>query len=207
MEIDSDSDEHHSVADSSSSSGKPIVEEPDDPPLQRRTSNSETYFDTHRHQSYPHVFFQNHAHVHPQMFAMSNAAYYHQPHQHQVFPHAYVYAHHPHVHAHTSQQQFVHPQTHFIHQYYPMMTAHGIVVEVLDNDEANNANANGATSDAHEQLYLITMNGQRYVMNEEQIKQYIAQIQQQQQQHFHHQHFHQPQQYAYQQPSQDNTFS
>lgn len=198
VELDSDSDDNHSATDSSPS-GKPIIEEPDDPPLLRRAPNSETNFDTHQHQSYPHAFFHHHAHVHPQMYAMPNVAYYHQ------HP-AYVYAHHPHVHTHTSQQQFVHPQTHFIHQYYPMMNAHGIVVEMIDNEEANNATGNGTTS---EQLYMITMNGQRYVMNEEQIRQYIAQIQQQQQQshvHHHHQHFHQPQQYTYQQSSQENTF-
>ena len=201
VEIDSDSDENHTARDSSPS-GKPIIEEPDDPPLLRRAQHSEMNSDTHRQQFYPHAFFHHHAHVHPQMYAMSNAAYYHQ-----AFPQAYVYAHHPHVHAHTSQQQqqqFVHPQTHFIHQYYPMMNAHGIVVELLDNDEGNNTTGNGVTS---EQLYLMTMNGQRYVMNEEQIRQYIAQIQQQQQQHVHHhQHYHQPQQHTYQPPSQENTF-
>ncbi len=212
VEVGSDSDEHHSATGSSPST-KPIIEEPDDPPL-HRSSESETNHESHQHQYYPHSFLHNHAHIHQPFFAMHNPAYYH---QHQAFPNAFVYAHHhhhPHVHAHIPQQQFFHPQphAHFIHQYHPMMAAQGILIEILDNEEANNLTGNGVSSalgepstngtnsNAQEQLYLITMNGQRYVMNEEQITQYIAQIQQQQQ----HQHFHQHQ-HTYQ-PSQDNTF-
>ncbi len=224
VEVGSESDEHHSVTGSSPST-KPIIEEPDDPPL-HRPSDSEPNHEAHQQQYYPHSFLHNHAHIHQPFFAMHNTAYY--P-QHQAFPNAFVYAHHHphhhHVHAHIPQQQFFHaqPHAHFIHQYHQMMAAQGILIEVLDNEEANNLTANGVTSalgetstnggnwNAQEQLYLITMNGQRYVMNEEQIRQYITQIQQQQnfhqQQHFHQQQqqqFHQ-QQNSYQ-PSQDNIF-
>jgi hypothetical protein len=193
VEIDSDSDEHHSTT-GSSSSAKPIIEEPDDPPLQR-SQKPEAIYEPHLHQFYPHSFVPNHAHIQQQLFAMHNPAYYH---QHQAFQNGFLYAHHhhPHVHAHIPQQQFFHaqPQAHFIHQYHPMMAAQGILIEIIDNEQANNLTGNGVSSamgdtgtngtytNAQEQLYMITMNGQRYVMSEEQLRQYIAQIQQQQQQ-------------------------
>jgi hypothetical protein len=225
VELDSDTDEQNSVTDSSSPS-KPIVEEPDDPPLYRK-SDSDTMHKNHQHQHYPHSFFHNNSHIHQPIFNMPTGAYYH---QHQAFPNAFVYAHHQphHVHPHMSQQQFFHPHSHlhFIHQNYSTMAAQGILIEVIDNEEVKNLIGNGvnsslnetstnaASSDTQEQFYLVTINGQRYVMNEEQVKLYVTEVQkhqqqQQQQQQFHHQqqqqqhqqqqfHPHQQQQYTYQ---------
>ena len=157
----------------------------------QRSQKSEVFHEPPLHQYYTHSFVPNHAHIHQQVFTMQNPAYYH---QHQAFPNGFVYAHHhPHVHAHIPQQQFFHaqPHTHFIHQYHPMMAAHGIIVEIIENEQANNLagsgissamdepGANGTHTNPQEQLYQITINGQRYVMSEEQLRQYIAQIQQQ----------------------------
>jgi hypothetical protein len=107
------------------------------------------------------------------------------------------------------------------------MAAQGILIEVIDREEANNLittgvhspslpNAtptNGVRFNTQEQLYLVTMNGQRFVMTEEHIRQIVTDIQQQQQQHFQQQQFYQQQQfhqqqYTYQQPPphQDNVY-
>jgi hypothetical protein len=223
VELGSDSDEPNSSAGSVSST-KPIVEEPDDIPSYHK-SDSDTIHENHRHQNYPHSFFHNNMHIRPPIFSMPTAAFYHQQ---QAFPNTFMYNQH-HVHPHMPQQQFFHPHQHpnFIHQHNPMMAAQGILIEVLDNEEAknltnneansllNDISTNGASSEAQEKLYLVTINGQRYIMNEEQVTQYVAEVQRQhfhQQQQFHHQQQQQQQQfqqqYTYQQrqPSQDNIF-
>jgi hypothetical protein len=229
VEIGSDTDEPDSSTGSVSST-KPIVEEPDDLPSYRK-SDSDIFHENHQHQNYPPSFFHNNMHIHQPIFTMPSAAYYHQQ---QAFPNPFAYTHN-HVHPHIPQQQFFHPHQHqnFIHQHQPMMSAQGILIELLDNEEAknltnnevnsslNDTSTNGASSEAQEKLFLVTIHGQRYIMNEEQVTQYVAevqrqqQLQQQQQQHFHQQQqFHhqqqqqQQQQYTYQQrqPSQDNVF-
>ena len=89
-----------------------------------------------------------------------------------------------------------------------MMSAQGILIEVVESDGArpstNETSTDGGTgANAHEQLYLVTMNGQRQVMNEDQIRQLVTDIHQNQmyqtyqQPHYQYQH--------YQPPSQDNS--
>jgi len=178
--------------------------------------------------------------MHQPVFTVPNATYYYQQPQPQhhahVYPNTFVYGH-QHM---PQQQQFYHaqPHVHFIHQYQPMMAAQGILIELIDHEEAKNLLASGANSSLNDnqvnganidaiqgQLYLITMNGQRYIMNEEQIRHYANEFQQQQQhfqnqmyhhhqqqqqqQHFQQQMFHQQQQQQQQQQrqtSQDNIF-
>jgi hypothetical protein len=230
VELDSDTDEHNS-ATSTSSSTKPIVEEPDDPPLLRK-QNSDTMYENYHQQYYPHPFIYNNPLIRQPFFTIPGAAtgaYYHQ--QQQVYPNMFMYPQQPQVHPHIPQQQFFHPhpQLHFIQQYYSMMAAQGILIEVIDREEANNLittgvhspslpNAtptNGVRFNTQEQLYLVTMNGQRFVMTEDHIRQIVTDIQQQQQQHFQQQQFYQQQQqqfhqqqYTYQQPPphQDNVY-
>ncbi|CAF1933706.1 unnamed protein product [Rotaria magnacalcarata] len=248
IEVASDTDDQNSYT-SSSAPTKPIVEEPDDPPLLRNQDSDEMH-ENHLHQHYPHGFSYNNSHIRQSMFTMPPAAATAYFHQQQVFPNGYTYAHHNHHHHHHHHinqnmpyQQFFHPHPHphpqFIHQYYPMMSAQGILIELIDNEDAKTLAANGVKLSTNEtsnndlntedqiQLFLITMNGQQYVMTEEQIKQFVVEVHQQQQQHFqqqqqqqqqqfhHQQQFHQPQrsqfhqQYAYppqQQAFQDNVY-
>ena len=226
VELDSDSDDQNSVT-SASSSTKPIIEEPDDPPVLRK-QNSDTIYENYQHQYYPHPFIYNNPLIRPPVFTMPTT-YYHQP---QVYPNMFMYSQQHQMHSHMPQQQFYHPhpQLHFIQQYYSMMAAQGILIEVIDKEEANNLittgvhspslpNAtptNGVRFNTQEQLYLVTMNGQRFVMTEEHIRQIVTDTQQQQQQqqhfqqqqqHFYQQQFQQQQQYPYQQqPPQDNVY-
>ncbi|CAF3142087.1 unnamed protein product [Rotaria socialis] len=234
IEVGSDTDDQNSYT-SSSTPTKPIVEEPDDPPLLRNQDSDGMHKD-HLHQHYPHGFAYNNSHIRQSMFTMPPAAAAAYFHQQQVFPNGYTYAHHHHHnhHHHINQnmpyQQFFHlhphPHPQFIHQYYPMMSAQGILIELIDNEDAKTLAANGVKLSTNEtsnndlntedqiQLFLITMNGQKYVMTEEQIKQFVVEVHQQQQQHlqqqqqhFQQQQFHQ--QYAYppqQQTSQDNVY-
>lgn len=240
VELDSDTDEHNSSAGSPPSS-KPIIEEPDDPPLYHK-STSGTLNDKYQHQNYPHSYYHGNGHIRQPFYGIPTAAFYHQQ---QAYPNGYMYAHHyhhpHHVHPHMSQQQFFHPhqQSHYTQQFHPTMSAPGILIEVIENEEAKNGttngtdpspnenSTNGAKSDAQEAAYMVTINGQRYVMNEEQVTQYIGEVhrqqqqqqqqhfQQQQQQQFHHhphpqqqqQQFHQPQQQQqHRQTSQDSIF-
>ncbi|CAF4184912.1 unnamed protein product, partial [Adineta steineri] len=207
IELDSDTDEHNSVT-SNSSSTKPIVEEPDDPPLSRSPDSDSLYenYQQQPQQQYPHSFIYSNPHIRQTVFTIPTAPtapYYHQQ---QAYPNAYMYPQHPihPTHPQMPQQQFFHaahpqvqPNIHFMNQYYPMMAAQGILIEAIEHEEANNLLANGVTSpsqsndtsttgglrfDGRENLYLVTMNGQRFIMTEEYIKQIVLEIQQQQQQ-------------------------
>ncbi|CAM4989793.1 unnamed protein product, partial [Rotaria socialis] len=68
---------------------------------------------------------------------------------------------------HQQQQQlFQQQQQQIFQQYYPMMSAQGILIEIMDDEEAKNANsneANGPTHDtnhaAKELLFMVTVNG------------------------------------------------
>jgi hypothetical protein len=132
------------------------------------------------------------------MPAGSAAAYFHQQ---QGFPNTFMYAHH-HPHLHMHQQQFFYP--YLIHQYHPMMSAQGILIEIMDDTDG----VNGAMNGAQESLYMVTANGQRYIMNEEQVRQLVTQVYQgqihqenlQQQQQF------QQQQQQFQQQQQQQHF-
>ena len=197
--MDSD-DEDLSQTLGSSLTVNPIIEEPDDLPSTPK-ANGDATSKGHRQQNYPYAFAYRTVHMRPPVFAMPTNAYY-QPHYHhqQGYPQAYVYTqqphhhhhHHPHhVHHHHPQmnQQFYHQQTptSFIHQYYPMMSAQGIMIEVIDNETISNINENGLnvsmnenSHEPQEQLYLVTINGQRQVMTEDQIRQLVTDVHQQQ---------------------------
>jgi hypothetical protein len=153
-------------------SPKPIIEEPDDPPIIRR-SQSDTNPQGHHQQQQQllRAFFFNPALMQPPVFTMdagSAAAYFHQQ---RGFPNTSMYAHHhPHLHMH---------QQHFIHQYHPMMFARGILIEFMDDVDLNNPTLNGVNG-AHESLYRVTVNGQRYVMTEDQVRQFLTEVHQRQ---------------------------
>ena len=104
------------------------------------------------------------------MDAGAAAAYFHQQ---QGFPNTSMYAqhHHHHPHLHMHQQHFVYP--HFINQYHPMMFARGILIEIMDDLEVQNG-ANG------ESLYMVTANGQRLIMTEDQVRLFVNEIYQRQ---------------------------
>lgn len=110
------------------------------------------------------------------MPSASAAAYFQQ--QRRV-SNGYAYAHnHPHFHMH---QHAFYPQT--FQQYHPMMSAQGILIEIMDNDETSNTGVNGAhqsrnSVDAQEALYMVTINGQRYIMNEAQVTQLVTEVHQ-----------------------------
>jgi hypothetical protein len=195
-----------------------IVELDLDADEQNNEADSDTEYTNYRQQHYPHAFFYNNSHVRQPVFTMPNnasTAYYHQQ-QQQGFPNAFMYAHHHHhAHPHMPQQQFYQPHQHaypqFAHQYHPMMAAQGILIEVIDEEEPTNPAGNGvnpstnettapsANVDSQETLYLVTMNGQRYVMNKDQIMQFATEMYQQQIYHNHQQQHFQQQQYFQQQ--------
>ncbi|UJR13956.1 hypothetical protein I4U23_000959 [Adineta vaga] len=237
IELDSDTDEHNSVT-SNSSSTKPIIEEPDDPPL-RRSPDSDSTYESYPQQPYSHSFIYANPHIRPTVYAMPTTptgTYY----QQQPYANTYMYPQHPmhqfhpqmpqqqfyQAHAQQPQQPQQHPNIQFFNQYYSMMAAQGILIEVIDPEEANNLMANGVTApsqsndnstnssrfDGQENLYLVTMNGQRFIMTEEYIRQIVVEIQQQQQQQQQQfqqqQHFHQPQhpQFHHAQPQQQYTY-
>lgn len=207
VEMDSDA-EDLSESLGATLSVNPIVEEPDDFPSNSK-SNEDTSSRMHRQQQYPHAFAYRTVHMRPPVYAMPTNAYYQAHYHQQAYPQAYVYAqpthphhhmhhpHHHHAHPHMNQQQaqqFYHPHAHsqahaqaFIHQFYPMMSAQGILIEVIENDGINHVNENGAnismnenSTEIPEQLYLVTINGQRQVMTEDQIRRLVADIHQQQ---------------------------
>ena len=139
------------------------------------------------------------------------AAYFHQ--QRQAYPNGYLHPnHHPHL--HMNQPHFYHPN--LFQHYHPMMSARGILIEIMDDvDPANYTSdgVNGSTNAAPETLYMVTMNGQQFVMNEEQVRQLVTEVYQQQtyqenlqqQQHFHQQQqFYQQQQHFQRQQQQQN---
>ena len=157
------------------SSPQPIIEEPDDPPAIRRTQ-SETNANDYYPQQRPSPFFFNAAHMQPPVFAMSAgsaAAYFNRP---QGFPRPPM--HHPHSHPQMHQQHFVHPQ--FIHQYHPMMSAQGILIEMMDEPDVYNHTPNGHMNGADDSLYMVTANGQRIIMTEEQVRLLLHNVHQQQ---------------------------
>jgi hypothetical protein len=211
VELDSDNEEPDSTLDPSlsSSAAHPIIEEPDDPPAVRKPEpdNKQNGYRSH---PYSHAFVYSNAHMRPPVFTMPANAYYHPQYQQQAYSNGYMYAH-PHVHTHMPQAQFYHhPHAHqhasFFHQYHPMMSAQGILIEVLDTEQTTNVNGADASINANsgedqEQLYLITMNGQRQVMTEDQVRQLMIEVHQQQmyqsyqqQQQFQQQQFQQSQQ-------------
>jgi hypothetical protein len=111
------------------------------------------------------------------MSAGSAAAYFHQ--QPGLLNTSMYAHHHPHLHMH--QQHFVHP--HFIHQYHPMMAAQGILIEIMDDADLNNPTLdgiNGTMNSVQESLYLVTVNGQRYIMAEGQVRQLVTEVHQRQ---------------------------
>ena len=202
VELSSDVEEGDGNSDSSSSI-KPIIEEPDDPPMNRKP-DTEGFTTQFRYQTYPQAFMYAQAQMRPHVYAMPTNTFYHPQYQQQAYANTYVYTHpqhhaHPHHHhhhhhhlnPHMTHQQFYQAHAHqsFIHQYHPMMSAQGIFIELLDNETNTDPNGNGTQSGTSEnpaevqpQLYLVTINGQRQVMNEDQVRQLIAEVQQQQQQ-------------------------
>ncbi|CAF0743057.1 unnamed protein product [Rotaria sp. Silwood1] len=168
VEVHNDHNEAHDTTDSSST--KPIVEEPDDPPLLRK-SQSDTNHDTHPQERNNRFFFSQ-AHFRPTVFAMPAAAAAAYLQQQQRYPNGYVYAqHHPHYYMH-------HPQ--FFQQYYPMMSAQGVLIETMDENEPTHATVNGSMNGAQDpSLFAVTINGQRYIMNEGQVIQLVGEVYQQ----------------------------
>ena len=168
-----------------STSPQPIVEEPDDPPTIRRSpSDPNDYFPPHPH-PHPHPFFFQPPPPVMTMSAGSAAAYFQQQQQQPGFPNANMFAphhphhHHPHVHMH--QPHFMHP--HFLHQYHPLMSARGILIEIIDEADPHNQpphGVNGPMDDAQDSLYMVTVNGQRYVMSEDQVRQLVTEVHQRQ---------------------------
>jgi hypothetical protein len=180
VEISEDNDEFTNATDSSSP--KPIVEEPDDPPIIRR-SQSDTNHNNYQQRQTP-LFFFHQAHIHPAVVTMSAgsaAAYFQQQQQQQQgFPNTFMHTqHHPHLHAH---QPFIF-QPHLLHQYHPMMSARGILIEIMDDTDVNNNTPNGVNgpmNGTQGSLYMVTMNGERYIMNEGQVKQLVTEVHQRQ---------------------------
>ncbi|CAF2146116.1 unnamed protein product [Rotaria magnacalcarata] len=222
VELSADHVEQNGATGASSS--QPIVEEPDDPPAIRR-SNSDIEQNNYQQQQYNQPYIFNSANI-PQtvltMQAGTAAAFFQQHHQEQQqqqqqYPNAYMYPYHHHPHMHINQQPVFYPP--MFQQYYPMMSAQGILIEIMDDEEPKNANSNevnGSTSGTNhttkELLFMVTVNGQRYIMNEAQVIQlvtdvyqqqnYQTQLQQQQQQLFQQQ----QQQRVFQQQQQQRVF-
>ena len=175
-----------------STSPQPIVEEPDDPPrIQRSPSDPSDYFPP---QPPPHPFFFQPPPV-MTMSAGSAAAFFHQQQQQQqgfanpMFaapprppppPPHHHHHHHHHPHAHMHQPHVMHPS--FVHQYHPMMSAQGILIEFIDDADPQNQphGVNGPMDGPQDSLYVVTMNGQRYVMNEDQVRQFVTEVHQRQ---------------------------
>ncbi len=207
VEISEDNDEFTSAADSSSP--KPIVEEPDDPPIIRRSQSDPNHSNYQQRQT--PLFFFHQAHIRPAVVTMSAgsaAAYFH--HQQQRFPNTFMHAQrHPHLHTH---QPFIF-QSHLLHQYHPMMSARGILIEIMDDTDVNNntpEGVNGPINGTQGSLYMVTMNGQRYIMNEGQVKQLVTEVYQRQalqdlqRQHLQQQYFQLQQQHFQQQQHQQH---
>lgn len=89
-----------------------------------------------------------------------SAAYFH---QHHAVPPTFVFS--------PYQTQFVHPQ--FLQHYHQYLTGQGILIEIMDENEMMMTN--------QPTLYLVTINGQRMIMNENQVRQLLMEIQQRQQ--------------------------
>jgi hypothetical protein len=133
------------------------------------------------------------------MPAGAAAAYFQQ--QRQGFPNGFL---------HPNQQNVFHPN--LFQHFHPMMTARGILIEAMEDIDLSNFTAdgvsgstNGANLGVLETLYLVTMNGQQYVMNEEQVTQLVSEVYQQQtyQENLQQQQlFHQQQQFYQQQQQQ-----
>ena len=194
VEVATDNDELNGTANLSSP--KPIVEEPDDPPIIRR-SRSEARHNNYHEQRNNYRYAFNQPYIPSTIYTMPAdvaAAYFHQ--QQQRFPNPFMYAHRPNLRM-DQHPRFFHP--HLIHRYYPMMSAQGILVEIMDDAQINDFNQNGIHSSmngvnfgAQGPLYLVTIHGQRYIMNEGQVRQlmteayqreaYQENLQQQQQQ-------------------------
>lgn len=134
------------------------------------------------------------------MSAGSAAAFFHQQ---QGLPNDFMFAQpQPHAHLHMHQPFFFQP--HLLHQYHPMMSAQGILIEAMDDAEPNiNASdgTNGSMNGAQQTLYMVTVNGQRLIMNEGQVKQLVTEVYQRQavQEHLQRQHLAQQQQLFQQQ--------
>ncbi|CAF0748451.1 unnamed protein product [Rotaria sordida] len=178
VEVNNDQDTVYDTADSSST--RPIVEEPDDPPLLRK-SQSATNHDADQHDHNNHRYFYSQGNFRPTVFAMpaGAAAAYFQQQQQQRFPNGFMYAHPP-PHYHVHPPPIIHP--HLLPQYYPMMSAQGILVEIMDDAEPDafipNGPMNGGASDPG--LFMVTISGQRYIMNEAQVMQLVGEVYQQQ---------------------------
>ena len=178
VEVAADSEEANRTSDLSSP--KPIVEEPDDPPI-IRSSHSETHHNNQHEQRNNYRYFANQPHIPSTVYTMPAdvaAAYFYQ--QQQGLPNAFMYAHQPNLHMH-QHPHFFHP--HLIHQYYPMMSAQGILIEIMDDAQTNvfsrngiHNSMNGVNFGVQEPLYLVTMNGQRYIMNEREVRQLVIEV-------------------------------
>ncbi|CAF0871748.1 unnamed protein product [Adineta steineri] len=207
VELSPDDEESHNEVDASSP--KPIIEEPDDPPKIRK---SQSHTPRNNFQHYPphgHPFFFSQGHVAPAVMTMpagTAAAFFHTHHQQQQrrqgIPEEFIHAQHPNIHP----GHVLHP--HLFQQYNPMMTARGILIEVMDDvdpTQFSSDGANGAPFDANEGIFMVSINGQRYVMNESQVRQLVTEVYQQQayqetqQQQQQQQHYQQQQQYFQQQ--------
>jgi hypothetical protein len=140
---------------SSLSSTQPIVEEPDDPPAIRR-SHSDVQTDRRSDSSMAHEFSNNRAYVRPSTMPLPTVVAFFE--QQSNIPFTYAHVHQPYQHV--------------FHQYHPMMSGQGILIEIIDTPEMNDSNRTHANR--HEQIYMVTMNGQRVIMNERQVKQLVV---------------------------------
>lgn len=114
------------------------------------------------------------------MSAGSAAAFFNQQ---AGIPNAFMYTqHHQHPHLHFHQPFIFQP--HLLHQYHPMMSAQGILIEVMDDNDLSHqtphGGMNGAMNATEESLYMVTINGQRYIMNEAQVRQLVTEVYQRQ---------------------------
>lgn len=104
------------------------------------------------------------------MSAGSAAAYFHQQ---PGAPNGLGFAQ-PHAHLHMHQPFLFQP--HLLHQYHPMMSAQGILIEIMDDQEPHMNTTNGN----HQSMYMVTINGQRLIMNESQVRQLVTEVHQRQ---------------------------
>lgn len=150
VELRSDQEDPKHSGDSSTA--QPIIEEPDDPPAIRHSQSDQQLANESGAQA-QQPFFARHPHFHRPFIPMQ-AGFFHQA----RFP--------------TAGVGYAYPHPHFMHQFHPMMSSQGILIELVDNLHQ----ATSPTNDQQTQLYMVTMNGQRLIMNQTQVTQLVNQV-------------------------------
>lgn len=140
----------------------PIIEEPDDPPKIIRSQSADAQnqdeFDEARQRAY---FAQQRRFQRP-FFPMAHPFY-----QHGFHPNGFAHGH-PHQ---------------FQHQHYPMAFGQGVLIELVDETTTHpSMNNNAYHQQTNQQLYMVTMNGQRVVMDEQQVIKLVNDLYQRQNQ-------------------------